>query len=226
MAVDEESPSAISMAPMPTKDYSVGTVSLEAPLMEKLVILAQKSGSELDTVLLAAWILVVSRLSAQDAVSIGIARKETKGFRVHAFPMHAEPAGVSSTMHLIERVNRAIFADFSASGTGQAEFAPKEGSPPPQAAFYLHDGLAFSTADSISARCDLELHLLQDKSCLALGIRRTSDLYNEGAIERYGGYLKTVLMLMTASSSQPVDSFDILSLEEKHLLATWNQTDA
>ncbi|KFH62101.1 hypothetical protein MVEG_11740 [Podila verticillata NRRL 6337] len=37
------------MAPMPSKAYSVSTVFVEAPLMEKLMILGQKSGSELST---------------------------------------------------------------------------------------------------------------------------------------------------------------------------------
>ncbi|KAF9308618.1 hypothetical protein BG003_010818, partial [Podila horticola] len=212
---------------MPTEAYSVGTVSVEAPLMEKLMILKQKSGSELTTIFLAAWAIVVSRLSAQDAVIIGIVRKKNKGLTVHAPPMHVELAGVSSTLKLIDRVSRTLFSDFSPSGMVDGESAPKERSLPPQAAFYLHnDDLAFPTADNVSVRSDLELHLLQDKKSLVLVIRRTSDLDNEGAIERYAGYLKTVLMHMTANSSQPIDSFDILSPEEKHLFETWNQTDA
>ncbi|KAI9239023.1 MAG: hypothetical protein BYD32DRAFT_460189 [Podila humilis] len=212
---------------MPSKAYSVSTVFVEAPLMEKLMILGQKSGSELSTILLAAWILVVSRLSAQDAVIIGVFRKEFKGFTGHALPMHVEPSGVISTLQLIDRVNRTLSSGISPSSIVDEESASKERSLPPQAAFYMHDeDLAFPTADNVSVRCDLELHLVQDKTILALGIRRASDLYNEGAIERYAGYFRTVLMHMTADSSQSVDSFDILSPEEKRLLDTWNQTDA
>lgn len=195
--------------------------------MEKLMILAQKSGSELSTILLAAWILVVSQLSAQDTVVISVVKKENKGYTVHALPMHVEPAEKLSTLQLINRVNRTFFSGFSPSRMIDGEFAPKERILPSQSAFYLHnERFAFPTPDNVSARCDLELHMLQDKNSLALGIRRASDLYNEGAIERYAGYLKTVLMHMTANNSQPIDSFDILSPEEKHLLETWNQTDA
>ncbi|KAG0221239.1 hypothetical protein BGW42_008002, partial [Actinomortierella wolfii] len=61
----------------------------------------------------------------------------------------------------------------------------------------------------------------------ALAMRRSCELYYDGAAERIAGYFKMVLANMAINSTQPVDSFDILSPEERYLqLETWNQTDA
>lgn len=213
-------PSVISMAPMPTEAYSVGTVSVEAPLVEKLEVLAHESGSLLSTVLLAAWIVVISRLSGQDAVIISVVGENNTALTAHAALIHIEPTGMSTPMQLIDRVNRTLISHFSSS---DGNSAPMEEGLPPRAAFhFLDDG---RVASNVSARCDLELHL-QGRRSLALGIRRASDLYSEGAVERCVGYFKTVLMHMAANSSEPINSFDILSPEEKQLLETWNQTDA
>ncbi|KAG0041439.1 hypothetical protein BGZ83_001797, partial [Gryganskiella cystojenkinii] len=73
----------------------------------------------------------------------------------------------------------------------------------------------------------LELHLSHDKDQVTVGIRYAADLFNKNSVERYIGYLQTVLMNMVTNKGQPVALFDILSREEKKLLLeTWNETDA
>ncbi|KAG0229339.1 hypothetical protein BGW42_001629 [Actinomortierella wolfii] len=178
---------------MPTDIYSMCTIQIE-PLMEKLKALEQKPSSNLG-ILLAAWALVVSRLSAQEVVNISVLGKGDGEQGYNALLAHVDLTGEPTPSHLINRVNQAL---------SQAEIS--------------HSG---------NVDCDLELHLLEDKRNLTMVIRRSCELYYEGAAERIAGYFKKALVNMTINSTQSIDTFDILSPEEKHLLLeTWNRTDA
>ncbi|KAG0223346.1 hypothetical protein BGW41_005609 [Actinomortierella wolfii] len=215
------------MAQMPTDIYSMGTIQIE-PLMEKLKDLEQKPSSNLGIILLAAWALIVSRLTSQEAVDISVVRKGDGEQGYNALLAHVDLSGEPTSLQLIDRVNQALSqAEISHSGNVEGTTLTQTTPPRLQAGFYLHDvNHDILPADQTLVGCDLELHQFGDKGGLALAIRRSYELYYEGAAERIAGYFKTVLANMAINSTQPVDSFDILSPEERHLqLETWNQTD-
>ncbi|KAG0232171.1 hypothetical protein BGW41_001961, partial [Actinomortierella wolfii] len=212
---------------MPMDIYSTSTIQIE-PLMDKLKTLEQEFFPN-SGILLAAWALVVSRLSAQEVVNISVLRKGSGEQGYNALLAHVDLTGEPTLPQLIDRVNQALsHAEFPrlANGEGAAS-AETDPLPGVHAGFYSHDvDHGIPLADQPLVGCDLELHLLEDRS-LTLFIRRSCELYYEGAAERIAGYFKTALAKMAINSTQPVDSLDILSPEEKHLqLEIWNRTDA
>ncbi|KAG0230598.1 hypothetical protein BGW42_000862 [Actinomortierella wolfii] len=212
---------------MPTKAYSMGTVQI-APLIVELKALEQKTSSDQDIIFLAAWALVVSRVSVQETVKISVHAKGNMVQDHNALPMHVELFGEPTPLELIDRVNRALsHAKLSNSGNGQGSTSTQANPLPFQAGFYVHESsFDMPTTDQNLARCDLELHLFEDKRNLTMVIHSSCELYYEGVAERVVGYYQAALTNMITKSTQPIDSFDILSPEEKQLLLErWNQTD-
>ncbi|KAF9342733.1 hypothetical protein BGX26_006964, partial [Mortierella sp. AD094] len=56
----------------PSFDGAEFQVHLEAPLKQQLASLARDNGSDLTTVMLVAWSVVLSRLSGEDSIDIGM----------------------------------------------------------------------------------------------------------------------------------------------------------
>ncbi|KAG0232740.1 hypothetical protein BGW41_001751, partial [Actinomortierella wolfii] len=222
-----EAQNHITLDRVPTDIYSTGSIHIE-PLIENLRVHEQKSPSNLG-ILLAAWALVVSRLSAQEVVNISVLRRGDEEQSYNVLLAHIDLTGEPTSLQLIDRVDQALSqAEISHSGNGEGTTLTQTTPPRFQAAFYLQDiGHDIPLADQAPVGCDLELHLLEGKRSLTVAIRRSCELYYEGATERIVGYYKTALANMTINSTKPVDSFDILSPEEKQLLLEiWNRTDA
>ncbi|KAG0221318.1 hypothetical protein BGW41_006946, partial [Actinomortierella wolfii] len=206
----------------------MGKVQLE-PLMEGLKALEQESSSNLGTVLLAAWTLVVSRLSAQEVVNISVLKRGNQEQGYNTLLVQVDLTGEPNSSQLVDRVNEALSqAETSRLCSGKGPALAEADPSRIQAGFYLLNvGHDIPLADNAPVRCDLELHLLEDKSSLSLVTCCSNELYYEGAAERIAGYFETALASMVIKCTQPIDTLDILSAEEKHLqLETWNQTDA
>ncbi|KAG0343858.1 hypothetical protein BG004_004929, partial [Podila humilis] len=97
-----------------------------------------------------------------------------------------------------------------------------------QASFFAYaKGLPRPLSDDVPMNCFLELQYVQGSDSIDLNIRYSIDLYSQKTIERYGGYLSAVLVSMVANRTQPVATFNILSIaEKKTLLEKWNDTAA
>ncbi|KAG0221651.1 hypothetical protein BGW42_007410, partial [Actinomortierella wolfii] len=205
----------------------MGTIQIES-FMERLKTLERESSSNLGTILLAAWTFVVSRLSGQEIVNISVLRNRNGEQGYHARHIYVDLKGELTSSQLIGRVDQALSQDeISHSGNSEGTTFTQTNPLILQAGFYSHVvGHDIPLVDQALVGCDVELHLFEDKRSLNLVIRPSCKLYYEGAAERIAGYFKTALANMTSNSTQPIDSFDILSLEEKHLLLeTWNRTD-
>ncbi|KAG0227469.1 hypothetical protein BGW42_002943 [Actinomortierella wolfii] len=211
---------------MPMDIYSTSTIQIE-PLMDMLKTHEQESSPNLG-ILLAAWALVVSRLSVQEVVNISVLMKGNGEQGYNALLVLVDLTGEPTSSQLTDRVNQALSqAEFPRLVNGEGTTLAETDPPGIHAGFYSHDvDHGIPLADQSPVGCDLELHLLEDNRSLTLLIRRSCELYYEGAAERIAGYFKTALANMVINSTQPVDSLDILSPEEKHLqLETWNRTD-
>ncbi|MBM7130015.1 non-ribosomal peptide synthetase, partial [Dyella mobilis] len=74
---------------------------------------------------------------------------------------------------------------------------------------------------------DLELHLNEEGGTIHGALFYATALFDAATIERYRGYLLSVLQAMVADAHVPVSRIDLLGTEERELLLhTWNQTDA
>ncbi|KAF9948754.1 hypothetical protein BGZ72_009365 [Mortierella alpina] len=202
---------------------------LDAPLRQLLTTLGHESGSRLDTVVLVAWSILLSRLSGEDSFIVGMGQVDELGLLTKALPVHVDLSGEPNTLQLLERVKHAfavaaIHSSVKVEGTTIPTQEKEE--PSFQVALYSHSGgFAQLPTGHVSVKCDLELHLLQDKEDAAVSFRYTSALYNKNTIERYTGYLKAILATMVASGGQSIASFNILSSAEKALpLETWNES--
>ncbi|KAG0197436.1 hypothetical protein BGX28_009065, partial [Mortierella sp. GBA30] len=195
---------------------------LEIPLKQLLTRLGHDNDSDLTTVMLVAWGIVLSRLSGEDSITIGVGRIDEMGLQVNALPVRVDLSGEPNTVQLLDRVKHASHTSVKADGT----IIPLQNDLPPfQVAFYSHTGLAQPPADCVSVRGDLELHLLQNKEDAAVSIHYATAVYNKDTVERYTGYLTAILANMVSNDGHSVASFDIMSPAEKKLvLETWNES--
>ncbi|KAF9994385.1 hypothetical protein BGZ80_007824, partial [Entomortierella chlamydospora] len=172
--------------------------------------------------------IVLSRLSVEDSIVIGVGHVDETDLSSNALPVQIDLSGEPNTLQLLERVEHAVAvaaARLSVKVDGNTIPAEKTDIAPYQAAFYSHNGLSQSPADYVSVECDLEVHLLQDKENAAVSIYYATALFNKETVERYAGYLKAVLANMVANGGHSVTTFDIMSPVEKTLLLeTWNKT--
>ncbi|KAF9159412.1 hypothetical protein BGX20_002940, partial [Mortierella sp. AD010] len=216
----------------PTESSSAGSehrFSLETPMKQLLTSLGSDSGFDLTTVILAAWSIVLSRLSVEDSIVIGMGHVDETGLSSNALPVQIDLSGEPNTLQLLERVEHALAiaaAHPPVEADGTTIQAQKTDLAPYQVAFYSHNGsLSQSPVDCVSVECDLEVHLLQDKGNAGVSIYYATALFSDETIERYAGYLKAVLANMVANSGHSVAIFDIVSPAEKTLLLeTWNKT--
>nr|WCR32674.1 calpinactam synthetase [Mortierella alpina] len=204
---------------------------LDAPLKQLLTSLGHDSGSRFSTVVLVAWSILLSRLSGEDSFIVGMGQVDELVLSSKALPVHVDLSGEPNTLQLLERVKHALaVAAVHASAKAEGTTVPTEEDKGTlyQAALYSHSGgFAQPPTGHVSVKCDLELHLLQDKEDAALSIRYASALYNKETVERYAGYLKAILANMVANSGQSITTFDITSQAEKTLvLETWNESAA
>ncbi|KAG0324302.1 hypothetical protein BG004_003501, partial [Podila humilis] len=197
----------------------VGTVlpvQLEDTLMSQVFDLAQIYHSDPSTTVLVAWSIVLSRLSGQESIILGVGSSIKPGKTLNPSTLTVDLSGEPNTSELFGRVKRSVN---TASGNKIAF---------PQASFYFDDNdISQRLGATHSILGCLELRLFQDNKNVTMSILYAADMYNKETIERYAGYLKAVLVHMMASKTQPVALFDILSTaEKKQHLGAWNDTDS
>ncbi|KAG0196073.1 hypothetical protein BGX28_000169 [Mortierella sp. GBA30] len=196
-------------------------IHLDTSQKQHLASLGHENGAAFTVVTLVAWGIVLSRLSGEDTLVIGVG-SENKCLPSDAIPVCVELSGEPNTLQLFERVKNALYVAGDISSVEFHDILPF------QVAFYSHNGdLAQAPTDYVSVQCDLGLHMQQDEEDITLSIHYATALYNKDTVERYARYVETVLTNMLADPGQPVTLFDIMSPAEKKLiLDTWNETTA
>ncbi|MGN7964339.1 condensation domain-containing protein, partial [Brucella sp. 22210] len=237
------------------QDYRGGRIdfALDADLTTGLKGLSRRYGVTLFMTLLAAWSVVLSRLSGQEEVIVGTPvanrrRAEVEpliGFFVNTLALRLDVSEDPSVGALLQRVKAQSLAaqqhqdlpfeqivelvrperSLSHSPVFQAMFAWQNNE---QEALAL-PGLALSSlsSDQRVAKFDLTLDLGEVDGIIAGGLDYAAALFDAATVERHAGYLRRVLEAMVADDAQRVGGIELLSEAERHcLLVEWNATAA
>ncbi|WP_246763631.1 non-ribosomal peptide synthetase [Rhizobium sp. 007] len=228
-------------------------VVIDADLTRGLKRLSRQHGTTLFMTVLAAWGAVLSRLSGQDDLLIGVpsanrGRREVEeliGFFVNTLAVRMNLSGAPSVSELLERTRRTALAaqehqDLPFEQVVEIVQPPRALDHTPLFQVMLAwQNNAVETFDlpglSVKAvgegldqvKFDLELSLGEQGEVIAGTLGYATALFDRATIERQRGYLLALLRAMVADAEQPVGRIDILpAAERSYLLEELNRTDA
>ncbi|KAF9923597.1 hypothetical protein BGZ67_009757 [Mortierella alpina] len=228
------------------------SIEIDPQITNALKQLSQNHGVTLFMTILSAWSTVLSRLSGQEDVVIGIPSAnrscpETEpliGFFVNTLALRIDLSNEPTTRTLLERVRNSTLAAFSHQDLPFEQVV--EIVQPPRTMDHTPlfqvmlvwqnneegdlelPGLQVSPYefDYNAAKFDLTLALSESDDGITGSLGYATSLFDRATIERHVGYLQTVLLEMVADGEQPVATIDLLPTAERTLLLeTWNDTD-
>ncbi|HEX7814032.1 amino acid adenylation domain-containing protein [Dyella sp.] len=227
-------------------------IELDANLTQDLKRLAQHHGATLFMIVLAAWALVLSRLSGQRDIVIGTptagrGRPELEsliGFFVNTLPLRIDLHEATDVASLLRHV-RTIALDAQAHQELPFERIVELAKVPRRIdhtplvqvllAWQSHDegswnlpGMTATPAhgDFDWVKFDQELILSDADGHIRGGINYATALFDRSTIERHAGYLRNVLKAMAAGDTRPLHRIPMLADDEREqLIEMWNRTD-
>ncbi|KAG0002057.1 hypothetical protein BGZ65_002948 [Modicella reniformis] len=220
------------------------SISLGTPMTQSLKKMVKEHDMDLGAILVAAWSAVLSRLSRQEDIIVGIRstdlnhRDNNSQFDDNILPLRIDLSGDPNTTQLLERVRRATMSakahqELSLHRMTDAVKPTKEDSFNPlfQVVFQWHEQelLEMKPTQISSARetidVDLKLHLQDSEKGIAGELRFATALFDVDTIKRHVGYLHVMLSSMVADAAQPVATVDIISPSERTFLQErWDET--
>ncbi|TIP69200.1 condensation domain-containing protein, partial [Mesorhizobium sp.] len=228
-------------------------IVIDADLTRGLKRLSRQHGTTVFMTVLAAWAAVLSRLSGQDDLVIGVpsanrGRREIEeliGFFVNTLALRLDLSGAPSVSELLERTRRSALAaqehqDLPFEQVVEIAQPPRALDHTPLFQVMLAwqnnavgsldlPGLSVEAAgEGLSqVKFDLELSLGEDGDQIAGSLHYATALFDEATMERQRGYLLALLRAMVADAGQPVGRIDILPAAERtYLLEELNRTAA
>ncbi|MEM5292628.1 condensation domain-containing protein, partial [Paraburkholderia sabiae] len=227
-------------------------VVIDVDLTRDLKRRSRQHGTTLFMTVLAAWAAVLSRLSGQDDLVIGVpsanrGRREIEeliGFFVNTLALRVDLSGGPDVATLLERTRRTTLAaqehqDLPFEQVVEIVRPPRALDHTPlfqvMLAWENHagpsfdfPGLSVEAADGLDqVKFDLELSLSEHGEEIAGTLNYATALFDQATIERQRGYLLALLRAMVADVGQPVERIDILpAAERNYLLEELNRTAA
>ncbi|WP_244662075.1 non-ribosomal peptide synthetase [Mesorhizobium huakuii] len=228
-------------------------VVIDADLTRRLKRLSRQHGTTLFMTVLAAWAAVLSRLSGQADLVIGVpsanrGRREIEeliGFFVNTLALRLDLSGEPSVSELLERTRRTALAaqehqDLPFEQVVEIVKPPRHLDHTPLFQVMLAwqnnavgsldlPGLSVEAAGDgfDQVKFDLELSLGEHGEVIAGTFGYATALFDQATIERQRGYLLALLQAMAADAGQPVGRIDILPADERsYLLEELNRTAA
>ncbi|PQQ25032.1 non-ribosomal peptide synthetase [Photorhabdus hindustanensis] len=219
-------------------------VHIDAPLVQALKHLGQQHGATLFMTLLTAWAALLSRLSGQDDVVIGIpsANRNLReiepllGFFVNTLALRIDLSDMPDVDTLLRRVRQTTLGaqehqDLPFEQVVEIVQPPRrpEHTPLFQVMFAWQENeteewqlpelavTPFELEYDI-AKFDLQLELTEKSGEIVGELNYSSALFDHETIERQVGYLQAILRAMVSQPQQPVTAIDILSSAERELL--------
>ncbi|KAF9555957.1 hypothetical protein EC968_008552, partial [Mortierella alpina] len=237
----------------PQQSFKGAHVSIEFdPRMTKaLKQLSQQHGVTLFMTILSGWSALLSRLSGQEDVVIGIPsanriRPEFEhliGFFVNTLALRIDLSNDPTTKELLDRVRKVTVGayahqDLPFEQVVEVVQPPREAKHTPLFQVMLAwennesgewdlPGLQVEPyeLDDSTAKFDLTLALRESGDSIVGAVEYATSLFDRATIEGHIGYLQAILLAMTADVALPVTAIDILRPDERTLLLnTWNQT--
>ncbi|VVP72171.1 Tyrocidine synthase 3 [Pseudomonas fluorescens] len=219
-------------------------IAVSATLTSALKRFGEQQGVTLFMTLLSAWAVVLSRLSGQEDIVIGVPSANRShgeiepllGFFVNTLALRVDLGDNPSVAQLIERVRRRVLEaqdhqDLPFEQVVEITQPPRGLSHTPLFqvvfAWQTHDagkwtspGLETSPVDSAYevARFDLELSLAPVEDHIVGALTYSTALFDAATVERHVGYLMTVLAAMAKDERQPVNQLDLIDDSERRLL--------
>ncbi|WEN15094.1 amino acid adenylation domain-containing protein [Rhodanobacter sp. AS-Z3] len=239
--------------PRPPEQSYVGDVvlvTLDAALSEDIRQLGRAHGASPFMTVLAAWSVVLSRMSGQSEVVIGVptanrsqhALEPLIGFFLNTIALRIDLSDEPDVAGLLSRVARTTL-DAQANQDLQIEQVVEIINPPRRLdhaplfqvilAWRTHAAQELSLVDlsvetlplaTHSVNFDLELSLGERDGAIVGGLAYATALFDRATIERYTGYLEATLRAMVADAGKPVSRIAILPQAERNLLRTRNDT--
>ena len=228
-------------------------VALDASLAQAVKALSLKRGATLYMTLLAAWSVVLSRLSGQGEVVLGTPmanrnRSEVEGligFFVNTLAIRVRMEDDPTVSELIERVKSQVLSaqehqELPFEQVVEAVNPTRSGGHAPifQTMFAWQNNesgeLRFAGLEATGLRSphavskfDLTLSLSEEADGRIEGwIEYATSLFEEATVRRYAGYLERVLRGMTADAGMPVNRLPLLGEEEyRRVTRDWNATE-
>ncbi|WP_422824115.1 amino acid adenylation domain-containing protein, partial [Xenorhabdus entomophaga] len=241
--------------PRPPLQSFIGSslpINLDEELTKSLKRLSEQQGTTLFITILSAWAMVLSRLSGQSDLVIGTpcagrGRQEIEslvGFFVNVLALRIDLSGTPDVTELLARVRQTTLAaqdnqDLPFEQVLEIVQPPRRLAHTPlfQVMFAWQNNekiewklpaLEILPVDQVFdvVKFDLELNLFEEEGRIVGSLNYATALFDQQTIERYVGYLHTVLQVMVANPQQPVREIDILSPAERRLLlGTRNATE-
>ncbi|MEY9590698.1 amino acid adenylation domain-containing protein [Bradyrhizobium yuanmingense] len=228
-------------------------IVIDADLTRELKRLSLQHGTTLFMTVLAAWAAVLSRLSGQDDLVIGVPSanrghreiEELIGFFVNTLALRLDLSGEPSVSELLERTRRTVLAaqehqDLPFEQVVEIVQPPRALDHTPLFQVMLAwennavgsldlPGLSVEAAgeEIDQAKFDLELSLGEHGEEIAGTLGYATALFDQATIERQRGYLIAVLRAMAADAQQEVRRIELLPIAERtYLLEELNRTAA
>ncbi|MCP3463545.1 amino acid adenylation domain-containing protein [Bradyrhizobium sp. CCGUVB23] len=242
--------------PRPAEQSFAGAgvpVVIDADLTRGLRRLSQQHGTTSFMTVLAAWAAVLSRLSGQDDIVIGVPTanrgrgeiEELIGFFVNTLAVRLDLSGEPSVAELLQRTRRMVLAaqehqDLPFEQVVEIVQPPRSLDHTPLFQVMLAwqntsaepfdlPGLQVEAAGDgfDQVKFDLELNLGEQGEVIAGTLGYATALFDQATIERQRDYLLALLRAMVADAGQAVGRVDLLSADERaYLLEELNRTGA
>ncbi|MGP6429159.1 amino acid adenylation domain-containing protein [Pseudomonas paraglycinae] len=237
----------------PVQDYLGGFVPLvfDAALTARLKALGMQQGTTLFMTLLAGFSLLLSRLSGQSDVVIGVPsanrpQQELEGligFFVNTLALRMTQSGTPSVAQWLQQARRVALEaqehqdlpfeqvvellnpprSLAHSPLFQVLFAWEQD----QDSDLLLTGLDVTPVESSHhvAKFDLQLALSERDGQIVGGLEYASGLFERSTVEQFGEYLRRVLTQMVEDSQQSLARIKLLSAEQhQQIVHDWNRT--
>ncbi|HYG63624.1 MAG TPA: amino acid adenylation domain-containing protein, partial [Thermoanaerobaculia bacterium] len=225
-------------------------VSLPAGLARDVRALGRGQGATLFMTLLAAYQTLLSRLTGQDDLLVGMPianrnRAETEGligFFANTLALRGKPAGERSFRSLLVQVRDTALGAYSYQDVPFERLVEElrvkrslDHNPLVQAVFALQNAfttLAQPAGLSLShvllplnaAKFDLSLSLEETGGEIAGLFEHSADLLDDATVGRWAGHFRELLAGAVAEPDRPLSSLPMLSAAERRQLAEWNDT--
>ncbi|AIA70439.1 hypothetical protein EV46_07535 [Pectobacterium atrosepticum] len=226
---------------------------LDAGQLRRLHALNRQQGTTLFMTLLAAWSVVLSRLSGQDDIVIGTPvanrpRQELEGmvgFFVNTLALRTEPGRCHAVADLLDQVRERALDAYAHQAlpfeqvveilqpARSLSYSPifqvmlSLNNTPAQALTLPDLTLSAVERPQHSTHFDLSLSLIETENGLNGGLVYATDLFDRETILRVVGYVENILMAMADDVTQPVATLPILpDSERRQVMLDFNATEA
>ncbi|MBO9883430.1 non-ribosomal peptide synthetase, partial [Xanthomonas sp. D-109] len=233
--------------------FAGDTVALEidAQTTAELKSLSRRCGTTLYMTVLAAWAIVLARLSGQQDLVIGtpVANRPRHdlegmvGFFVNTLALRIDLSGDPSIAMLLERIRATTIAaqeqqslpfeqiveivnpprSLSYSPIFQVMFSWQNME---RAEFSLDEAIIKPLEQSEPfARFDLALDMRESEDVLKGTLNYATALFDTSTAQRFANYLRQILVEVASDSSRGIEALRMLPTEERHrLVVEWNDT--